>query len=152
VVDDLDRAINYFGAVYGWGPFYKGRGRGQRNYNGQDTEFELLLAFALVGNIEIELVQPLSGTTPYSDHLRDQGSGLFHLRFATDNIDAHLEIMASQGIKPIFGWTHADQWVNVNLNTHEQYGVRTELILTYERIREIIYTREQEPENVEPQL
>jgi len=135
VVADLDTAIEHYGAAYGWAPFYKGVGVGRTTYQGQDTHYELALAFALVDGIEIELVQPLSGKTPYHDHLAAHGEGVFHLRLSVDDIEPHLEHLGSHGITPIFGWRES-HWINVNLS--EKHGLRTELILSDERLHRVL--------------
>jgi hypothetical protein len=128
LVEDRDAAIEYFGAAFGWGPFYPATATGHCEYEGRPVTFQLALAFTMVGELEVELVQPLSGANPYRDHLRDAGEGIFHLRFATDEIEPHLRRFGALGIEPVFGWREG-QWITVNLDSQRRHGVRAELIL-----------------------
>jgi hypothetical protein len=137
LVADRDAAIDYFGAAFGWGPFYPATARGHCKYQGRPVSFELALAFTLVGDIELELVQPLTADNPYHDHLREAGEGIFHLRFATDAIEPHLQRLGALGIEPIFGW-HEGQWLSVNLDSHQRFGVRSELILQPEKLAQVL--------------
>lgn len=137
LVEDRAAAIEYFGAAFGWGPFYTATAHGQCDYEGRPVTFELALAFTIVGDLEIELVQPLAGPTPYRDQLRTAGEGIFHLRFATDEIEPHLERFGELGIKPVFGW-HEGRWITANVDSHRHHGVRAELILEPAKLAQVV--------------
>lgn len=55
---------------------------------GQSEDCELRLAFAKSGDLEIELIQPLSGKSPHQEFLDAGGNGMHHLRFRVDDHDA----------------------------------------------------------------
>jgi hypothetical protein len=137
LVEDRAAAIEYFGAAFGWGPFYTATALGHCAYEGQQVTFELALAFTMVGDLEIELVQPLTGANPYRDHLREAGEGIFHLRFATDDIEQHLPRLGKLGIQPVFGW-HEGRWITANLDSHRRFGVRSELILRPDKLAQAL--------------
>lgn len=137
LVADLDAAIEYFGAAFGWAPFYKAKARGYCKYRGSNVDFELALAFTMVGELELELVQPLTADNPYYDHLHESGEGIFHLRFATDLIEPHLQRFGKMGIEPVFGW-HEGQWLTANLDSQHRFGVRSELILEPEKLAQAL--------------
>lgn len=137
LVEDRAAAIEYFGAAFGWGPFYPATARGHCAYEGRQVSFELALAFTMVGDLEIELVQPLTGDNPYRDRLREGGEGIFHLRFATDDIEQHLGRLSELGIEPVFGW-HEGRWITANLDSHRHYGVRAELILGPDKLAQVL--------------
>lgn len=137
LVADLDAAIEYFGAAFGWGPFYKATANGHCQYRGRNVSFVLALAFTMVGDLEVELVQPLTGDNPYDDHLRAAGEGIFHLRFATEAIEPHLQRFGEMGIEPVFGW-HEGQWLTANLDSQHRFGVRSELILEPEKLAQVL--------------
>lgn len=130
VVRDVDAAIDYFGATFGWGPFYIGEASRRLPYKGEMSEINLRLAFTLVGDLEIELLQPLSGHSPHMDHLNRHGEGLLHIRFATDDIEAALAHLATQDIRPTLIYTHNNELLNVYVDSDKQFGVRVELIQT----------------------
>ena len=103
VVKDLDRAVQYYSSVFGWGPFqvveYETKGM---TYRGQKGDCRLKLAFAQSGSVEIELIQVLEGETIHTEFLREKGEGLHHLRFKVDDLDAKLADLAKEGIDVIF--------------------------------------------------
>jgi hypothetical protein len=137
LVEDRDAAIEYFGAAFGWGPFYPATARGHCEYKGRQVTFELAVAFTMVGDLEIELVQPLTGDSLYRDQLREAGEGIFHLRFATDEIEPHLERFGDLGIKPVFGWREG-RWITANLDSHHRHGLRAELILEPGKLAQVL--------------
>jgi hypothetical protein len=91
----------------------------------------------MVGDLEIELVQPLTGDNLYRDQLREAGEGIFHLRLPTDDIEQHLGRLSELGIEPVFGW-HEGRWINVHLDSPRRYGVRAELILGPDKLARVL--------------
>ncbi len=68
VVRDVDRAVEFFGSVFGWGPFRVREGEQKGfTYDGRTGDCRLRMAFARSGDVEIELIQVLEGETPHSD-------------------------------------------------------------------------------------
>lgn len=55
-----------------------------QTYRGQPAAFAVLAAFANVGDIVFELMQPLYGPSIFADHLAEKGEGLHHLSFSLD--------------------------------------------------------------------
>ena len=53
---------------------------------------------SVVGEIAGDLA--LEGETPHSEHLREHGEGLHHVRFRTDDLDATLEQLGIDDIPP----------------------------------------------------
>jgi len=130
VVADIDKAVEYYSSIFGWGPFqvveYETKGM---TYRGQKGDCRLKLAFAQSGPIEIELIQVLEGETPHTEFLREKGEGLHHLRFHIDDLDGMLAELAKEGIEPI--WQHRYPDVGISfayLNTDKIGGVMFELI------------------------
>ena len=130
VVKDIDKAIEFYSSVFGWGPFrvYESEMKGF-TYRGQKGDCRLKTAFAKSGPIEIELIQVLEGETPHTEFLREKGEGLQHLRFHVDDIDAMLTELAKEGIEPV--WHHRLPEFGIAfayLNTDKIGGVTLELI------------------------
>lgn len=103
VVDNLDKAVEHFTALFGWGPFrireIDVQGFTFRNRPGR---CRLKMAFARSGPIEIELIQALEGETPHSEFLKQKGEGLHHLRFRVDNYDELLTDLSREEVQPVF--------------------------------------------------
>jgi len=58
---------------------------------GRRRSFSARYGFIALGNTDIELIQPLTGDSPYTQFLAEHGEGIHHLAFVVDSIDAHLE-------------------------------------------------------------
>jgi hypothetical protein len=138
VVNDVDAAIEYYGGLFGWGPFWPATVSNDLEYQGSISRVELRLAFAMVGDIEIELLQPMAGNTPHHDHLRRFGEGLLHLRLATDDIEDALDHLKEFNVLPVFGYSNKGRWVNVYLNSDQCFGVRFELIPSEDRLLSMV--------------
>ena len=103
VVEDIERAIEYYSSVFGWGPFrvHEVEVKGFM-YRGKAGDARMKLAFAKSGPIEIELIQVLEGETPHTEFLRERGEGVQHLRFSVDDVKGALAELAKEGIEPVF--------------------------------------------------
>jgi methylmalonyl-CoA/ethylmalonyl-CoA epimerase len=135
VVKDLDRTVKYLTEVFGLGPFrfitYPPADRDdmQLTYRGQASQFSHRLAFAQLGSIELELVQPLEGESGLTEFLRDHGEGLQHIRFNTPQLQPALDYLAGQGIQPLMsgaGIRPGTHWVH--LDTADKVGFVVELM------------------------
>ncbi len=130
VVKDMDKAIEYYRSVFGWGPFnvseFELKGC---SYRGKPSDCKLKIALTQSGPIEIELIQVLEGETPHTEFLREKGEGLHHLRFSVDDLDGVLAEWANEGIEPV--WYHSMPEIGISwayLNTDKVGGVMVELI------------------------
>jgi len=124
VVKDIDKAVEYYSSVFGWGPFYITETEPKDGaFYGHTTRYSFKLAFAQLGFIEIELIQVLDGETAHSKFLEEKGEGLHHLRFIVDDLDGMLDDLAKEGIEPI--WRRGNM---VLLNSDKLGGVMFELI------------------------
>jgi len=130
VVEDVDRAVQFYSSVFGWGPFQilqsdiKGF-----IYRGRSVDCRMKVALAQSGPIEIELIQVLEGDTIWTDFLREKGEGIHHLRFHVDDLDGTLAELAKEGIEPVFHKDFTEFGVKfAYLNTDRIGGVVFELI------------------------
>ena len=105
VVKDLDHTVQVLQDVFGMGPFRTidwppaDRSDMQRFYHGQPADFTARMAFAELGAVELELIQPVSGASIWADFLRDRGEGIHHIRFNTYDmapVIEHLSAAAGQ--------------------------------------------------------
>ena len=121
VVPDLDKAVHYLTEVFGIGPFRvidwppAGRTDMNRFYYGEPAEFTARMAFAELGPVELELIQPVSGKSIWADFLNAKGGGLHHLRFNVDDVEPVRAYMAENGMiseQHASGIRPGTQWVN----------------------------------------
>jgi 4-hydroxyphenylpyruvate dioxygenase-like putative hemolysin len=101
VVRDIDKAMEYYGSVFGLGPFtteiYDLK---SFLYRGKSASAQVKAAIAYSGPIFIELVQVLEGDTVHTEFLRERGEGLQHVAFLVRNLDEKLTELAKSGIEP----------------------------------------------------
>lgn len=104
VVKDVDKAVEYYSSVFGWGPFdifelsLKGF-----TYRGKQGDSRLKIAMAQQGAIQIELIEVLEGETPHSNFLREKGEGVQHVLCGfVEDLDGMLAELAKDGIEPVF--------------------------------------------------
>lgn len=104
VVKDIEKTVKFLNSL-GFGspkdsesmfeiPF-KGEVRGE------PMEWRVGIYNIMMGDIELELLQPLEGQDLLREYLDTVGEGIHHIGFATDDIEKATEIMAGMGIKKI---------------------------------------------------
>jgi catechol 2,3-dioxygenase-like lactoylglutathione lyase family enzyme len=69
---------------------------------GQQADCRLKVAVNNTAPVEIELIQVLEGETPHSEHLRQHGEGLHHVRFSVQGLEAHLDRLEREGFETVF--------------------------------------------------
>ncbi|MCX5999243.1 MAG: VOC family protein [Chloroflexi bacterium] len=105
VVDDMERAIRYYGSVFGWGPFQVREvdmGVLHLTWRGQPARGRFKAAVGQSGPMAIELFQVLEGQTPYTEFHAKKGEGIHHLGFKVDDVNRAIAALAEEGIKPVF--------------------------------------------------
>lgn len=122
VVRDLEVAIAHYRRLLGIGPFlqiatsYEGR---YRDWRGTIANRN---AFARLGEVQLELVQPERGDGNAREWLESRGEGIFHLGFATDDVSRHPEDVCFES------FDDAGRPVVAHLDTVGQLGYFVELI------------------------
>ncbi|MCL5994934.1 MAG: VOC family protein [Chloroflexi bacterium] len=105
VVRDLDRKIENLTKIFGIGPFRvvewppEGRTDIEKGYHGQPGQFSCRLAFADLGSVELELIEPLAGPSIWQDFLDQHGEGIHHIRFNTFDEKPILDHLSEHGIE-----------------------------------------------------
>lgn len=89
VVKDLEAAIKAYEPMFG--PFnIMEPGETEFDYRGTPEKSEIRLAFGKSGDIEIELIEWVSGKTPHKEFLDAGGEGMQHLRFIVQGLEAKI--------------------------------------------------------------
>ncbi|MDT0341949.1 dihydroxyacetone kinase subunit DhaL [Streptomyces litchfieldiae] len=89
--------------------------------------FKFLIAISWVGDMQLEILQPVYGPTIYQEFLDRRGEGLHHIkeRVADENIDAVLEAYRSKGIDVL-------QTGQFDTDVHYYMGTEPKLDFIYE--------------------
>ena len=91
VVDDIEAACHRLVSNFGIGPFYIyqfGNTFKDVLYRGEPGEFEIILALAQAGPLQIELIQPVSHPSVYRDSVPTGAMGFHHICAWTDDLAA----------------------------------------------------------------
>lgn len=90
--------------------------------------FKFLLALTNFGGIQLELVQPVEGPTPYEKFLREHGEGLHHIKEKVDDADLErtVEEYKRMGVEVILNGRF-DEDIFYYLDTRPTLGIIYEL-------------------------
>lgn len=104
VVKDVEKVAGNYWRILGIGPWKMATRRPpnlyDRTYHGRPAAYEFKVAYAQIGDVELELLEPLRGPTIYNDFILSHGEGLHHLHYRVKSlatIERHAEIMARHG-------------------------------------------------------
>ncbi|MEN6536260.1 MAG: VOC family protein [Bryobacteraceae bacterium] len=104
VVPDLDQTTRVLGEVFGIGPFHfiewPNRPDSKYYFRGRQEAIKIRQAFAQVGPLELELIQPLEGErNAYKQFLDEKGGGIHHILFETQDMDHDVSLLNGVGIQ-----------------------------------------------------
>lgn len=86
VVKDLEASMALYEPLFG--PFTTmDPGEMEFDYRGTPETSEIRIAFGCSGEVEIELIQWVSGKTPHKEFIDAGREGMQHLRFRVDDLD-----------------------------------------------------------------
>lgn len=102
VVHNLEQALTMYEPMFG--PFTRmDPGPMTYDYRGSQEECTMRLAFGKSGEVEIELIEWVSGGCPHKEFLDAGREGMHHLRFIVDDLDVHVGAARSLGFESIWG-------------------------------------------------
>ena len=101
VYRDIDAAVTLYEPLFG--PFSRMEpGEFEWDYRGEKNTSELRLAFGKSGDLEIELIQWVSGGTPHKEFIEADREGMHHLRFRVDCLEEKVAEAAEFGYTSIW--------------------------------------------------
>jgi len=65
---------------------------------GEPADFVVHVSMAYAGDLQLELIQPVSGESIYSEFLAKSGPGLHHVCYETDDLDAAVATAEAAGL------------------------------------------------------
>ena len=137
-VVDVDRAIEYYSATFGWGPFeVQDIDLEYVDGHGQPGRCRLKVAITNSGPVQIEIQQVLEGEHPIKTYIQERGEGINHLCFMVDDLTRIVSDLAGEGIKPLIHGS-LPLWENTYLNfacmdTEKIGGTMIELVQLEDR-------------------
>ena len=102
VVKDIDAAIAHYDPLFG--PFKKTEfGTNYAHYkDGPREPYELKIAFGHSGDLEIELIEWVSGDTPHRDFIQAGRDGMHHVQFRVQGFEGWREKLEAAGYETIW--------------------------------------------------
>jgi methylmalonyl-CoA/ethylmalonyl-CoA epimerase len=101
VVRDLEAALAKYEPLFG--PFtLQDIGVQPAVYRGRPCDYVLKIAYGRSGNLEIELIEWVSGDCPHREFLEQGREGMHHLQFRVDDVDAWIPKVRAIGYEPIW--------------------------------------------------
>ena len=98
VVRDVDQAIKRLSSL-GIGPFEFRPPPPDREewYRGQPHKVNVKISMAQLGDVQLELIQPLDGKSPHGEYLEEKGEGIQHLMFSVEDFDKVTSGLVKEG-------------------------------------------------------
>ena len=101
VVKDLDKALERYQPMFGEFAVMDAFDM-EWDYRGKPEVSSLKIAFGKSGDVEIELIEWVSGKTPHKEFLDAGHEGMHHLRFVVDNIEEKVQQARAYGYQEIW--------------------------------------------------
>ena len=98
VVKNMDETVERLSS-FGIGPFEHRAvpANAEEWYGDEKMEATFKISAAVVGEVEMEFIQPVSGKSPHQAFLDEKGEGIQHLAFAVENLDEEIERLTKNG-------------------------------------------------------
>lgn len=117
VVKDMDAAVKYWTETLKVGPFVvmeTSRGDRKVYYRGVETLTDFSIAFAYMGDVQIELIKPINDhPSAYKDFLDSGREGLHHIAYWPQDFGAACDRLEADGFKELASIRTADGERNV---------------------------------------
>lgn len=98
-----------------------------QTYRGKPSDAQARLAFLNLGNIQIELIQPLGGDSSWQQVLDEKGEGVHHIGIWVENAAGSQEFLSERGVDVLHrGDMGEGQYVY--FDSADKYGVMIELL------------------------
>lgn len=106
VVNSVDHMVNQFKFLFGIDGFEivdwpLPDSNPESTYHGKPAFWRMRTAFATLGSLQVELIEPGEGASIYKDFLSKNGPGLHHFRFTVTDFDDKCQKLEAAGIKMI---------------------------------------------------
>jgi catechol 2,3-dioxygenase-like lactoylglutathione lyase family enzyme len=105
VVENLELVAENYWNILGIGPWAIFKWEAplvyDRKYYGKSVWAREKIALTQVGDVQLELVQPVDGPSIYGDWLKQHGEGIHHLNFLVDDVDEAAALLEKEGFPSI---------------------------------------------------
>ena len=107
VVHDLEKTMRTYWDEYGIGPWeiyeFNPDTVQDMTRDGRPAAYAARLGLTMIGDVSLELIQPLDGDSIYADFLREHGEGLHHVGLQVPDYAKALAALESAGRRNLTG-------------------------------------------------
>jgi methylmalonyl-CoA/ethylmalonyl-CoA epimerase len=103
VVKDIDKTTEFLSSIWDFGSWLTWEYSPKRDEIIIGEPFTIKGAWANLGPIVLELIQPIEGKSIWSQFLETRGEGLHHICFIVSNWDEMVSKLKQQGAKMVAG-------------------------------------------------
>jgi 4-hydroxyphenylpyruvate dioxygenase-like putative hemolysin len=129
VVNDIELVTQNYWNILGIGPWdiynWESPLVYDFKYYGKNSWARSRIAVTMVGNVMLELCQPVDGDTIYRDYLNEHGEGLHHLNFLVDDVDEVSKILTAEGFTSMQSGRHGPRECRNAFNYFDTKPLRT---------------------------
>ena len=102
VVRDLQEAIAHYESL-GMGPITRSKRKlsMSERWSAWEGQYKLDIVMAKIGQVNIELIQPVSGESLWRDFLDKLGEGINHIGVSVEDIEKEMDKARSMGLQPL---------------------------------------------------
>ncbi|HEX2906601.1 MAG TPA: VOC family protein [Phototrophicaceae bacterium] len=132
IVHDIERSIDRYCAILGVTErpdviITDTQDKARTEYKGQPTPARAKLAFFHVGQVDIELIEPIDGPSTWRAFLEEKGEGVHHIAFFVKDTDGAVRFLGQQNV-PVEQVGYYTGGMYTYLDSSAALGVRLELL------------------------
>ena len=117
IVRSLEESSRYYTEVFGLGPWTFVDNNPTKEQMLVGEPFKLALCFAKWGTITMELLEPKSDNSLWSDFITRHGEGIHHTCHMVSNFSEVVEALQKEGGKMVAGsWFKGIRWCYIEFN------------------------------------
>jgi len=134
VVKDLKKTIEKYWEILGIGPWeiytFAPPELTEMTIRGKNVEYSMKIAETTIGNVILEVIEPLEGPSIYKEFLEEKGGGPHHIAcYKVKDVKKTLRAFQKKGIE-ILQSGKFDEVEFYYLDTEEIFGVILEIVST----------------------
>ena len=131
VVKDIKKSVERYWKIFGIGPWqihtFQPPDLFDTTLHGRAESYTMKIAAAQIGNMQWELIQPLSGRSTYREFLDEKGEGLHHVAVLVDDFDRTVAACREHGIGTVMTGRFRES-AFAYLDTRPALGFITEIL------------------------
>ncbi len=105
VVKDIEKSIEAYCSVFGFPPpniiITDAYEKAQTNYRGHPTPARAKLAFFNLGQVSLELIEPIGEPSTWKEALEKNGEGFHHIAFQINDTGRVMQNLEANGIEMV---------------------------------------------------